>query len=68
LTIYRNNRPGAQPHKYSSHRCRAATCHHSTSTPDMRSTRNSCVYLTHSLRRSRKLPPPQSRYHTLSPC
>ncbi len=33
-------------------------------TPDMRSTRNSCVYLTHSLRQSRKLPLPQSRYHT----
>ena len=30
----------------------------------MRSTRNSCVYLTHSLRRSRKLPLPRSRYHT----
>ena len=63
LTIYRNNRPGAQP-QILFNRCCAATCHHSTSTPDMRSTRNSCVYLTHSLRRSRKLPPPQSRYHT----
>ena len=63
LTIYRNNRPGAQP-QILFNRCCAATCHRSTSTPDMRSTRNSCVYLTHSLRRSRKLPPPQSRYHT----
>ena len=33
-------------------------------TPDMRSTRNSCVYLTHSLRQSQRLPPPRSRYHT----